>query len=67
MTQSDSKTRVDPFKVHALMKMYPNLDYLLAETILSFTEEELGEMLKEKYVPKLNNNASYDEASEIES
>ena len=47
--------------------MYPNLDCLLAETILSFTEEELGEMLKEKCVPKLNNNTSYDEASEIES
>ena len=28
--------------------MYPKLDYLMAETILSFSDAELGEMLEEK-------------------
>ena len=34
--------------VQNLMRLYPRLDYLLAETILSFTEEELGKFLEKK-------------------
>ena len=37
-----------PQTVQALMKMYPMLDYLMAETILSFSEKELGEFLEKK-------------------
>jgi hypothetical protein len=30
--------------------MYPRLDYLMAETILSFSEEQLGEFLEKKSI-----------------
>ena len=34
--------------VQTLMQMYPRLDYLMAETILSFTEKELAQFLEKK-------------------
>ena len=37
-----------PQEVQTLLSLYPKLDYLIAETILSFTEEELGNFLEEK-------------------
>ena len=37
-----------PQEVQNLLQMYPKLDFLIAETILSFTEEELGKFLEEK-------------------
>ena len=35
-------------QVLALQKLYPRLDYLMCETILSFTEEELELFLQNK-------------------
>ena len=40
-----------PQEVQTLLQMYPKLDFLIAETILSFTEEELGNFLEEKKSP----------------
>ena len=40
-----------PQEVQTLLQMYPKLDFLIAETILSFTEEELGKFLEEKKSP----------------
>ena len=37
-----------PQAVQNLMQMYPRLDYLMAETILSFTEKELAQFLEKK-------------------
>jgi len=37
-----------PQAVQTLMQMYPQLDFLMAETILSFSEKELGEFLEKK-------------------
>ena len=39
-----------PEAVQSLMKMYPRLDYLMAETILSFSEEQLGDLLEKKSI-----------------
>ena len=37
-----------PQAIQNLLQIYPKLDHLIAETILSFTEEELGKFLEEK-------------------
>lgn len=42
------KEKPSPHAVHTLMQMYPQLDFLMAETILSFSEKELGEFLEKK-------------------
>lgn len=57
------KTKPRPEAVQNLMRLYPKLDYLLAETILSFSEEELGEFLSEKK----KSSESIDDVGEIES
>ena len=46
----DGATKQKPTReaVQNLMQMYPKLDYLLAETILSFTEEQLEVFLEKK-------------------
>jgi hypothetical protein len=50
--------------VQTLMQMYPRLDSLMAETVLSFSEQELGEFLEKKYdVDCIDDN----KVSEIES
>ena len=38
------------------MQMYPKLDYLMAETILSFSEEELGEILEKNSGVSIDDN-----------
>ena len=42
------KEKPSPQAVQALMQMYPQLDFLMAETILSFTEDELAQFLEKK-------------------
>lgn len=37
----------DPYAVQRLMREYPRLDYLMAFTLLSFTEEELERFMRE--------------------
>ena len=40
-------------KIQMMMKVYPNLDWLMARTILQFSEEELAELIeKSKNAPK---------------
>ena len=50
MEDTETPKRVKPSNllVSYLMNLYPKLDYLMAETILSLSEEQLGEMLDEK-------------------
>ena len=33
-------------KIQMMMKVYPNLDWLMARTLLQYTEEELGELIE---------------------
>ena len=49
----DGATKQKPSReaVQNLMQMYPRLDFLLAETILSFTEEQLEIFLEKKSTP----------------
>jgi hypothetical protein len=42
------REKPNPPQVQTLMQMYPQLDYLMAETILSFSEDELGKFLEKK-------------------
>lgn len=44
------EVKPSPQAVQSLMYMYPRLDYLMAETILSFSEEQLGEFLEKKSI-----------------
>ena len=46
----DATKKPSPQKVQSLLQMYPKLDYLIAETILSFAEEELEKFLEKKSV-----------------
>jgi hypothetical protein len=46
--QMHAKEKPSHYAVQTLMHMYPSLDYLMAETILSFTEKELGEFFEKK-------------------
>ena len=48
MEEKPRKEKPSPQLVQSLLQMYPKLDYLMAETILSFSDAELGEMLEEK-------------------
>ena len=48
MTDAPQKKPPPRELVQALMQMYPRLDYLLAETCLSFSEEELERFLEKK-------------------
>ena len=45
---SKEPKRPPPEQVQELMRLYPMLDQLMCELVLSCTEEELGEMLSEK-------------------
>ena len=58
------KEKPSPELVRTLMGMYPKLDHLMAETILSLSEDELGEMLREEKSP--DKNIDDDEVSEVE-
>ena len=40
-----------PQLVRTLMGMYPKLDHLMAETILSLSEDELGVIMEEEKSP----------------
>ena len=33
-------------KIQMMMKVYPNLDWLMCRTLLSYTEEQLGELIE---------------------
>ena len=57
------KEKPSPQLVQSLLQMYPKMDYLMAETILSFSEAELGGMLEEKS-PAIN--IDDDQVSKIE-
>ena len=48
MEEKPQKEKPSPQLVQSLLQIYPKLDYLMAETILSFTEPELGKMLEKK-------------------
>ena len=54
--------KTNPQLVKTLMHIYPKLDYLMAETLPSFSENELGKMLEEKSFPK---SVDDDQISEI--
>lgn len=45
--ETTKKAKIDPKQVEELMRMYPMLDQLMAETVLSCTEEELTAILAE--------------------
>lgn len=47
-TETLQREKPSPQLVLCLMNMYPKLDYLMAETILSLSEEQLGETLDEQ-------------------
>ena len=59
-----NKEKPNPQVVYTLMQMYPQLDFLMAETILSFSEKELGEFLEKKSV---DNSINDNEIGEIQS
>ncbi len=40
------KTKPSEEAIKTLLRLYPMLDRLMAETILSFSEEELGKLLE---------------------
>ena len=63
MEEKPQKEKPSSQLVQSLLQMYPKLDYLMAETILSFSEAELGEMLKEK---SPTNTIDDDKIGEIE-
>jgi|EP00966_Prymnesium_polylepis_P165480 hypothetical protein len=44
----EASNQPSPHAVQALMQMYPKLDHLMAETILCFSEDQLGEFLEKK-------------------
>ena len=46
MEEKPQKEKPSPQLVQSLLQIYPKLDYLMAETILSFSDAELGEMLE---------------------
>jgi hypothetical protein len=46
--QMHAKEKPSLQAVQTLVQLYPGLDYLMAETILSFSEKELGEFLEKK-------------------
>ena len=54
MEEKPQKEKPSPQLVQSLLQMYPKLDYLMAETILSFSEVELGEMLQEEKSPTIS-------------
>ena len=54
MEEKPQKEKPSSQLVQSLLQMYPKLDYLMAETILSFSEAELGEMLQEEKSPTTN-------------
>ena len=58
-----NRTAPTPQAVKSLMHMYPQLDQLMAETILSFSEQELGDFLEKKSTVE----GIDDKTSEIES
>jgi hypothetical protein len=58
------REKPSPHAVQTLMQMYPQLDFLMAETILSFSEKELGEFLEKKSV---DNSINDNEIGEIQS
>ena len=45
------KEKPSPELVRTLMGMYPKLDHLMAETILSLSEDELGVIMEEEKSP----------------
>ena len=53
--------RPDPYAVQRLMREYPNLDYLMAETLLSFTEAELERFMREADERKSKSNSISEE------
>ena len=63
MEEKPQKEKPNSQLVQSLMQMYPKMDYLMAETILSFSEAELGEMLEEK---SPTNTIDDDKIGEIE-
>ena len=63
MEEKPQKEKPSSQLVQSLLQMYPKLDYLMAETILSFSEAELGEMLEEK---SPTTNIDDDKIGEIE-
>ena len=63
MEEKPQKEKPSSQLVQSLLQMYPKLDYLMAETILSFSEAELGEMLEEK---SPTNTIDDDKIGEIE-
>lgn len=63
MEEKPKKEKPSSQLVQSLLQIYPKLDYLMAETILSFSEAELGEMLEEKSPVK---NIDDDKIGEIE-
>ena len=54
MEEKPQKEKPSPQSVQSLLQIYPKLDYLMAETILSFSEAELGEMLQEEKSPTIS-------------
>jgi hypothetical protein len=54
--KTTNKKKVSVYEVQTLMQMYPKLDYLMAETILSFSEEELGEILEKNSGVSIDDN-----------
>lgn len=47
MDAKPQKRKPTPREVQKLQESFPRLDYLMAETILSFTEDELQELMQE--------------------
>ena len=64
MDEKPQKEKPSPELVRTLMGMYPKLDFLMAETLLSFTEAELGVIMEEEKSP--DKNIDDDEISEVE-
>ena len=54
MDEKPQKEKPSPQLVRTLMAEFPKLDHLMAETILSLSEDELGEMLREEKSPDKN-------------
>ena len=46
--EGGTKEKPSQHAVQSLMRMYPQLDYLMCETILYFTEQELDNFLEKK-------------------
>tara|TARA_R100000742_G_C4240104_1_gene59950 strand:- start:407 stop:640 length:234 start_codon:yes stop_codon:yes gene_type:complete len=58
MDCSNIDIREDPkeIEIREMMRIYPNLDWLMCKTLLSFSEEQLGDIIEKSKDIKVDNS-----------